>query len=520
VRRIEKAVAGAAAAASLALALAACSAGASSSGGSSASGGSSSSTTGGTLTLGLLVPATTFEAPDMNWANESPYGQAVYDSLLQASPSGAIEPHLATAWSYNASKTVLTLTLRSDVKFTDGAAFDASTAAANLEAFQKGTSANAADLVNMESATAASPTKLVITLKQPDPAFLVYLTQNPGLQEDPKAFSGSTAKTVPVGSGPYEMDSSATIPGSAYVFTANPGYWDKAQQHYAKIVMNVYNTSASLLDAIQGGQVNAANTFDNTALTQIQNAGFTVWPLQLNWTGLMLLDRAGTMAAPLANVKVRQAINYAFDRPALLKALGNGYGSVTTQIFPTYSPGYESSLDSYYPYDPAKAKQLLAQAGYPNGFTLNMPEAAALGASTYALIAQQLSAIGIKVNYTSETGNQIFTSILAPKFPATYFILQEDPTAWQESEFVIAQTATWNPFHAADPTVAGYIKTIQTGSTDAAAAATKELNQYLVQNAWFAPFFRQQSSFVSDKNTKVTVQAGNALPYLWNIEPS
>ena len=234
----------------------------------------------------------------------------------------------------------------------------------------------------------------------------------------------------------------------------------------------------------------------------------------------MLLDRDGKMAAPLANVKVRQAINYAFDRPALLKALGDGYGSVTTQIFPTYSPGYESSLDSYYPYDPAKAKQLLAQAGYPNGFTLDMPEAAALGASTYALIAQQLSAIGIKVNYTSETGNQIFTAILAPKFPATYFILQEDPTAWQESQFVIAQTATWNPFHDANSTVAGYIETIQTGSATAAAAATKQLNQYLVQNAWFAPFFRQQSSFVSDKNTKVTVQAGNALPYLWNIVPS
>jgi peptide/nickel transport system substrate-binding protein len=523
VRRIKKAVAGAAAAASVALAVTACTAGAASTGGGGSTGGASSSSgsnSGGTLTLGLLVPATTFEAPDMNWANESPYGQAVYDTLLQASPSGAIEPHLATAWSYNAAKTVLTLTLRTGVKFTDGTAFDASTAAQNLEAFQKGTSANAADLVNMESATAASPTKLVITLKQPDPAFLVYLTQNAGLQESPKAFTGSTAKTVPVGSGPYEMDASATVPGSSYVFTANPGYWDKAQQHYAKIVMTVFNTSASLLDAIQGGQVNAANTFDNTALTQIQNAGFTVWPLQLNWTGLLLLDRDGSMSTPLANVKVRQAINYAFDRPALLKALGDGYGSVTTQIFPTYSPGYEKSLDSYYTYDPAKAKQLLAQAGYPNGFTLSMPEATALGASTYALIAQQLEAVGIKVNYTSLTGNQIFTAILAPKYPATYFILQEDPTAWQESQFVIAQTATWNPFHDANSTVAGYIKTIQTGSATAAATATKQLNQYLVQNAWFAPFFRQQSSFVSDKNTKVTVQAGNAVPYLWNIVPS
>ena len=70
-----------------------------------------------------------------------------------------------------------------------------------------------------------------------------------------------------------------------------------------------------------------------------------------------------------------------------------------------------------------------------------------------------------------------------------------------------------------DPKVTGYIKTIQTGSSSEADAAAKSLNQYLVQNAWFVPFFRQQSSFVADKNTAVTVQAGNALPYLWNIKP-
>ena len=157
----------------------------------SACGGSSGSSS--TLTLGVITPATTFEAPDMNWANESPYNQAVYDTLLQASPTGAIEPHLATAWSYNASKTVLTLTLRTGVKFTDGTPFNASVAAANLDAFQKGTSNNASDLVNMASATAVSPTKLVIRLKQPDPAFLTYLGEAAGSQESPKAWKSPTA---------------------------------------------------------------------------------------------------------------------------------------------------------------------------------------------------------------------------------------------------------------------------------------------------------------------------------------
>ena len=484
------------------------------------SGSGSSSGTSPTLTLGVLTPATTFEAPDMNWANESPYNQAVYDSLLQASPTGAIEPHLATAWSYNAAKTVLTLTLRSDVKFTDGTSFNASVAVQNLEAFQKGTSANASYLINMASATATSPTTLVIRLKEPDPAFLTYLTQAAGSQESPKAWSSPTAKTVPVGSGPYVLDAKATVVGSAYVFTANPHYWDKAEQHYSKIIMNVYTTATTVLDAIEGGQVNAANTIDDTTLAQIQHAGFTVYPLQLNWAGLSLFDRNGTMSGPLGNVKVRQAINYAFDRPALLKDMSDDYGTVTSQVFPTSSPGYEKSLDSYYSFDPAKARQLLAEAGYPHGFTLDMPSiSAAFGSATYALIQKELADVGITVNYTDYQGSQIFSAIFAPKFPATYFTLEEDPIPWQLAQFLVTKDATFNPFHSTNSTVAGYLTTMQMGASSQADAAAKALNQYLVQNAWFAPFFRPQSSFVADSHTSVAVQAGNAVPYLWNIEP-
>ena len=484
----------------------------------SACGGSSGSSS--TLTLGVITPATTFEAPDMNWANESPYNQAAYDSLVQSSPAGVIEPHLATAWSYNAAKTVLTMTLRTGVKFTDGTPFNASVAAKNLEAFQKGTSSNASDLINMASATAVSPTELVIRLKQPDPAFLTYLGEAAGSQESPKAWSTPTAATVPVGSGPYVLDTKATVVGSSYVFTANPNYWDKPEQHYSKIVMNVYTSATTVLDAIEGGQVNAANTFDDTTIPQIQNAGFTVYPLQLNWAGLSLFDRNGTMSGPLGKVQVRQAINMAFDRAALLKDMSDGYGSVTAQVFPTSSPGYQKSLDSYYGFDPAKAKQLLAAAGYPHGFTLDMPSiSAAFGASTYALIQAELAAIGIKVDYTDYQGAQIFTAIFAPKYPATYFTLEEDPVPWQLAQFLLTKDATFNPFHSTNSTVAGYLTTMQTGSNAQADAAARSLNQYLVQNAWFAPFFRPQSSFVADSHTSVTVQAGNAVPYLWNIKP-
>jgi peptide/nickel transport system substrate-binding protein len=310
------------------------------------------------------------------------------------------------------------------------------------------------------------------------------------------------------------------VVGSSYVFTANPNYWDKAEQHYSKVVMNVYTTQTTILDAIEGGQVNAANTFDDTTIPQIQNAGFTVYPLQLNWAGLSLLDRDGKMSGPLGKVQVRQAINMAFDRAALLKDMSNGYGAVTSQVFPTSSPGYQKSLESYYRFDPAKAKQLLAQAGYPHGFTLAMPSiTAAFGSAAYALIQAELANIGIKVDYTDYQGATIFTAILAPKYPATYFTLEEDPVPWQMAQFLLTKDATFNPFHSTNGTVAGYLSTMQTGSSAQAATAAKALNRYMVENAWFAPFFRPQSSFVADSHTNVKVQAGNAVPYLWNITP-
>jgi peptide/nickel transport system substrate-binding protein len=494
-----------------AVALAGCSA-------SSGTKDSSSTATGGTLTLGVLTPATTFSAEGMNWANESPYGQAAYDGLLRANPDGTVVPWLATKWSYDSTKTKLTMTLRTDVKFTDGTKFDASVAAQNVLRFRDGDSANKALLAQVADAKAVDSKTLEIDLKAPDPALLTSLTQNAGLQESPKAFTSSTIKTVPVGSGPYIMDTKSTVIGSSYAFTANPNYWDKKDVHYSKLVLKVFTTSTALLNAIRGGQVNASNTGDNNSLDQIKAAGFTINAQEFNWTGMLLLDRGGVQDKPLANVKVRQAINYAFDTKALLKAVGSGYGTTTTQIFPTNSPGYDKSLDSAYKYNPTKAKQLLAEAGYPNGFTITEPSSTLLGATTYTLLAQQLKAVGITVKFT-DPGNNLIADVLAPKWGSTYFILQEDPTAWQILNFELLPGAVFNPYKYSDPTVVALAKTIQTGSKADADAATKKLNAYIVKQAWFAPWYRQQSSFVTDSKTSVKLQAATAYPYLWNFTP-
>jgi len=497
------------------VALAGCSSG--NSGNSGGSGGSGSS--GGTLTLGISIPSTTFAAQNAAWGNESILNQAVYDSLLKADPDGKIQPNLATDWKYNDDNTVLTLTLRDDVKFTDGTPFNADAAAQNLIRFRDGTSPNKSNLANLADAKAVDDTHVELTLKQPDPAMLTYLTQNSGLQESPKAFTASDVATVPVGSGPYTLNTSDTVAGSSYVFDKNKDYWNPDDQHYDKVVMNVYADPTATLNAIQGGQVNVSSVADNTTLPQMEGAGYTANAQELDWQGLLLSDREGKLTPALKELKVRQAINMALDRKAILKTLGAGYGTVTEQVFPTYSPSFDKSLDKTYPYDVDKAKQLMSEAGYADGFTLSMPRVNLLPAASFTLVADQLSKIGITVDFKDEQISDYISKILGAQYSASLFQLQQDPTDWQLSQFQIAAAAPWNTFHIADPKVEELIGQLQTGDESTAAKAGKELNKYVVENAWFAPFFRGQNTKVTDANTKVEMQAGNTWPYLWNIQP-
>src|SRR3954447_4778754 len=87
--------------------------------GGGSDGGGSGSGAGQTLTLGAIAAPTTFDPAGSEWGNRAPYYQSVYDTLLLATSKGTIEPWLATKWAYNDDNTVLTLTLRDDVKFTD-----------------------------------------------------------------------------------------------------------------------------------------------------------------------------------------------------------------------------------------------------------------------------------------------------------------------------------------------------------------------------------------------------------------
>ena len=474
---------------------------------------------GGTLTWGMIAQASTFAQKDMRWANESPYAQAVYDSLLRATPEFEIEPNLATEWEYNEDQTVLTMTLRDDVTFTNGETLTAEDAAASLLAFRDGASPNATLLRFVEDAQAADDTTLEITLSEPDPGLLPSLTQNAGMVAPADLVDDESMATEPVGSGPYILNTGETVVGSSYVFDRNEDYWNPDVQHYDRLMLQFYADPTSMLNAVQGGQVNVANVIDKSTIPQMEGAGYTNNESQLDWTGFLIMDRAGDIVPALGEVEVRQAINHALDREALLQTVGNGYGDVTAQIFAPWSPGFDEELDTFYEFDVDRGKQLLAEAGYPDGFEVSMPRTSSIPAAQWTLMADQLAQIGITVNYEEVQPSEFIPAILSGEYPMTWFQLQMGPTNWQLAQFQIAETATWNPLKYTTPEVEEWIATIQTGTEDEAATAGEELNRYLVENAWNAPFYRPTQTFMSDANTQVQTQVGNAVPYLWNVQP-
>lgn len=469
------------------------------------------------LTLTAIVAPTSYDiGQGAEYGNRSPFFQAVFDTVLQKNSAGEIEPWLATEWEYNEDNTVLTLTLRDDVEFTDGTPLDAEAVVASFERFRDGTSPQAATFAGKEFA-AVDATTVTITQTAPDPSLINLLSIAPGLIQAPSTFDDPDSATEPIGSGPYVLDTASTVTGTTYVYTANPDYWNADAVKYDNLTINVIEDPTATLNALKAGEANGAKIVNNDTIPEIEASGWTIESNELDFHGLLLFDRNGTMAPELADVKVRQAINMAFDREALLEALQAGYGTVTEQVFPETSVGYDDALDSTYEYDPEGAKELLAEAGYPDGFSIDMMSTPAFQ-TTFDLVAQQLADIGITVNYTDPGTGNFITDMLAPKYPATWMALEQNPD-WQLINFMIAPDATFNPFHSQDPQVDEYISTIQNGTQEEAEQATKDLNAWIVENAWFAPFFRVQGTYATDANTNLEFWPTNAYPSIFDFSP-
>lgn len=484
-------------------------------GGSSGAGGTSSET----LTIAASVDADSFDPAQAHQGHYVQYYQPVYDSLLRRKPDGTIVPMLATEWSYNDDRTELTLQLRKGVKFTDGTPVDAEAVKFNLDRFRNGNGPDASLLSLISAVETKGKYTVVIKLKAPDPGLLNKLAYQCSYIASPKAIKNGNIATDPVGSGPYMFEASASKPGAQYTFVKNPDYWNPSLQKFDKIVIKPLNSASARLNALLSGQVDAAILASKQA-ERAKAAGMTAHFYHVNWRGLFLFDRTGEHVPALGNVKVRRAINYAINKKAILTQVRAGLGEVTSQILPPDVPGYVPELDHAYPYNPDKARQLLEQAGYGQGFNLTIPTVQGfMDPALTAAIGQNLKEVGINVTWRNVAISDYIANLIKGKYPVAFFS-EAQGTMWWSIQVEIAPDATYNPYGTSDPKVQAWISTVQNGSDAERKKAATELNRYLVEQAWFAPFYRPKVPFFTNETVTVQPQELQVVPSIYNYAPA
>jgi peptide/nickel transport system substrate-binding protein len=446
-----------------------------------------------------------------------PY-QAVYDTLLLREPEGELVPMLATEWGYtDDSNLVMALTLRTDVTFSDGAAFDADAVVANIEHFRTANGRQASQAAAIESVAATGTDTVEITLSQPDSALEYYLSQALGLMGSPEALGTDGIQQLPVGSGPYTMVAAESVVGGQYVFEAREGYWNPDLQKWNRLELRIMADATARVNALVSGEVDAT-LVDGATLAQAEGAGKAQLDYETDWSGLLLLDRDGVSNPALGDLKVRQAINHAFDRDSLLKEIMLGHGAVTSQVFGPAASAYDEELDGFYAYDPDRARALLAEAGYADGVTITMPVLTPGAETVMTFVSQQLADVGITVEQVSVPAVDYQGELGQAKYPAAWFNLFQGPT-WVAISQMILPDVLYNPFDSTTPEMEEWIEEIRLAGDEAVDAA-QAMNRYLVENAWFAPFYRPSQLYFYDAAVVEPVaQTQMAVPSIYNYAP-
>jgi peptide/nickel transport system substrate-binding protein len=216
----------------------------------------------------------------------------------------------------------------------------------------------------------------------------------------------SILNTQTDGAGPYVLDPAATITGSRWTFIPNRYFYDKSQIRFRKIVVRYIPSPSSRLQALKTGEILLDMASSETSdVAAAKAAGFRVLGFPGNGYGLYFTDLGGTVLKALADVRVRQAMNYAINRKGINQAFFGAYGTPSSEAI--MLTGFDPSYENYYPYDPAKARALLAAAGYKHGFTLHMTTANPdpMAVNLAQAVAANLGAVGITVKISTLTSD-------------------------------------------------------------------------------------------------------------------
>ena len=311
----------------------------------------------------------------------------VFEGLMKPTSTGDLTPAVAESYTVSEDRLTYTFTLREGVKFHNGDEVTAEDVVYSISRCADTT--DGTPLVEafsvIQSVEAVDERTVTITISEPSNEFISYMT-TAILPAD-----YDQQDTAPVGTGPFKFVSRAAQDN--IVLERFDEYWG-TPAYLDKVTFKIMENADSLVMSLQSGAIDLCSHLTSTQVAQLGD-DFYVAEGTMNLVQALYLNNA---EKPFDDVRVRQALCYAVDKQGIIDLAFDGYGSpIGSSMYPAFGKYFDESLTNYYTKDVEKAKSLLADAGYPNGFemTITVPSNYQPHIDTAQVLVEQLKEIGV-----------------------------------------------------------------------------------------------------------------------------
>jgi peptide/nickel transport system substrate-binding protein len=444
----------------------------------------------------------------------------IYEPLDREDPkTGQFQGVLAESWS-NPDHNTWDFKMRQGVKFHDGSELTADDVVFSYTRMRTDKDSKQGDVFsNVDAIEAPDKYTVRIHTKTPDAAFYTRLAQR---YISNKAhfdkLGAEAADKAPDGTGPFKFKE--WVPGQRFVIEKNPDYWGADKPYWDEVVFRPIPEAEVRVTSLLNGETQIVEQVPPQDVERVQGASnVTTAPYRNN--RLMFVALNPPLAEPLQNEKVRQAIAYAIDKDAIIKNVLQGKAYRLDQPIGEGILSYDDKYQYPFPYDPAKAKQLLSEAGYPNGFTIDFyspvnryPKDKDISTAITGMLAQ----IGIKTNLKTPEWATFQDEYVKGKYPM-YLIGRGDvvdPSEYLEQYFM---TGVTKRLQFSNPDVDAALKAQQQEfDPQKRLELLRKAEQLIVQQAPSVFLLQYQDAYGIAKNLNFEPR-GDEMLFAWTVTP-
>ncbi len=350
--------------------------------------GGASNTGKSSVVVGISQDLDSLDPHNANYAGTREVLFNLYEGLVKPTSSGAIEPAVSSEFTVADDATSILFTLRDGIKFWNG---DAVTVDDVIFSINRYADIQGSAFSILESVEAQGENQILVKLSEANSEFIYQLT----CAIIPASYDADKDE-CPQGTGPFKFVSYDA--GESLVVEKNKGYWKEGCPSLDEVTFKIVTDADTAILQLNSGTLDIYQYLTADQAATLDSEKFNIQVGNVNYVQGMFLNNA---AKPFDDVRVRQAIYYAVDRQQISDMLFDGKSHIIgTNLIPAMSKYYDASLETAYTVDLEKAKALLKEAGYENGFefTITVPNNYAPHEGTAQIIVENLAKIGVKAN--------------------------------------------------------------------------------------------------------------------------